>query len=284
VTARPQEVAALHPGELEDARRALEGATAAEVLSWVDARFGASAALASSFADEDLVLIDLAATHAPRLRLFTLDTGRLPPETYEVMEAVRERYGARIEAYFPERAAVERLEREKGYFSFRQSLEARKECCGLRKLEPLGRALQGRLAWVTGLRREQAQTRAQTQVLERDEQNGLLKVNPLALWTEGEVQRYVRQHGLPRSALYGRGYTSIGCAPCTRAIEPGDDVRAGRWWWEAPEHKECGLHDRLRRQRASASGEAAREQEAAAGEAKAKPAATQDAAAEGGAR
>jgi phosphoadenosine phosphosulfate reductase len=240
-------VAPLTSGELEDARRALEGAPAQDVLAWADARFGAAAAIASSFGVEDVVLLDLAARFAPRLRVFTLDTGRLPPETYEVMEAVRGRYGLKIETYFPERAAVERLERDKGYFSFRDSLAARKECCGLRKLEPLSRALAGRQAWVTGLRRDQAATRADTQALEVDAANGgLLKLSPLAAWTEAQTWDYARQHQLPLNALYARGYTSIGCAPCTRAIEPGEDVRAGRWWWESPEHKECGLHDRPR--------------------------------------
>jgi phosphoadenosine phosphosulfate reductase len=245
--AAPQ-TAPLTTGELEDARHALEGASAQDVLAWADARFGQTAAIASSFGVEDVVLIDLAARHAPRLRVFTLDTGRLPPETYEVMEAVRARYGLRIETYFPDRAAIERLERDKGYFSFRENLAARKECCALRKLEPLSRALAGRQAWVTGLRRDQGATRAQTQVLEVDEtsggSSGLVKVSPLAAWTEAETWSYARERGLPVNALYEKGYTSIGCAPCTRATQPGEDVRAGRWWWESPEHKECGLHNR----------------------------------------
>ena len=223
----------------------LAAAPASEVLAWAEARFGAGAAIASSFAVEDVVLIDLAARHAPSLRIFTLDTGRLPPETYVVMEAVRRRYGARSEAYFPERAPVEALLREKGFFSFRQSIDARKECCFIRKVEPLGRALAGRAAWATGLRREQSVTRTLVEVLERDAgHGGIAKLNPLAAWTEAEVWGYAHKHRLPINALHGRGFPSIGCAPCTRAVAPGEDARAGRWWWESPEHKECGLHVR----------------------------------------
>jgi phosphoadenosine phosphosulfate reductase len=233
--------------EVDEVRRQLAGATAARVLSWAEERFGQRAAIASSFGVEDVVLIDLAAQHAPRLRVFTLDTGRLPPETYEVMEAVRIRYRLSIEAFFPQRELVEKLEREKGLFSFRESVAARKECCAIRKLEPLSRALAGAGAWVTGLRREQAVTRAGVDLVERDDANGgILKLNPLSSWTEAEVWQYARDRALPVNALHGRGYPSIGCAPCTRPVAPGEDVRAGRWWWELPDHKECGLHERSR--------------------------------------
>src|SRR6202171_4629359 len=157
-----------HDQDLDGARRQLAGATAAQVLAWADSRFGARGAIASSFAVEDVVLIDLAAKHAPSLRVFTLDTGRLPPETYEVMEELRRRRGLVVETYFPEREAVELLVREKGHFSFRRSIEDRKECCGIRKVEPLRRALAGRAAWITGLRREQSVTRTAVEVLELD--------------------------------------------------------------------------------------------------------------------
>lgn len=228
---------------LREARERLAGAGAAQVLAWADARFGERAGIASSFGVEDVVLIDLAAQHAPRLRVFTLDTGRLPPETYEVMEQVRRRYGVVIESFFPDRDAVEKLEREKGFFSFRRSVEERKECCGIRKLEPLARALASRDAWVTGLRREQSPTRAAVETVEIDER-GLFKLNPLADWSEAQVWKYARERQVPLNALHAQGYPSIGCAPCTRAVAPGEDVRAGRWWWESPEHKECGLHGR----------------------------------------
>ena len=233
---------------LEEARRELAGAEAPEVLAWADTRFGAAAAIASSFGVEDMVLIDLAVRHAPRLRVFTLDTGRLHPETYQAMEDVRRRYGIAIESWFPERGAVERLEGEKGFFSFRRSVDDRKECCAIRKLEPLSRALAGRRAWVTGLRREQSPTRADVQTVEIDRGNGgVLKLNPLADWTEAQVWHYARENRVPVNPLHAQGYPSIGCAPCTRAVAPGEDVRAGRWWWEQPEHKECGLHARADR-------------------------------------
>jgi len=224
----------------------LADAPAEAILAWADAELADAAAIASSFGVEDVVLIDLASRHAPRLGVFTLDTGRLPPETYDVMEQVRRRYDIRIETYFPDRAPVEALENEKGFFSFRRSVEERKECCAIRKLEPLARALRGKKAWVTGLRREQSVTRADVKLVEVDEAHGgILKLNPLARWTEAQVWRYARDRSLPVNALHERGYPSIGCAPCTRAVAPGEDVRAGRWWWESPEHKECGLHERF---------------------------------------
>ena len=223
----------------------LAEAPAEEIHRWADAEFGASAVIASSFGVEDVVVIDLASRHAPHIGVFSLDTGRLPPETYEVMEQVRRHYGIRIETYFPDRAAVEALENEKGFFSFRRSVEERKECCAIRKLEPLSRALAGKRAWVTGLRREQSVTRAGIEAVELDAAHGgILKLNPLARWTEAQVWRYACDRSVPVNALHERGYPSIGCAPCTRAVAPGEDVRAGRWWWESPEHKECGLHRR----------------------------------------
>ncbi|QRK07442.1 phosphoadenylyl-sulfate reductase [Archangium violaceum] len=230
--------------ELGAASKELLEAPAEEVLAWVERRFGSRAAIASSFGAEDMVLIDLARTHAPSVRLFTLDTGRLPPETYEVMDVVRRRYGIEIETFFPERARVEALESSKGYFSFKQSIEARKECCAIRKVEPLGRALAGREAWVTGLRREQSVTRTEVQTVAVDAEHGLIKVNPLARWSTREVWAYIKAHGVPYNVLHDRGYPSIGCAPCTRAVKPYEDERAGRWWWESPENRECGLHVR----------------------------------------
>jgi phosphoadenosine phosphosulfate reductase len=235
---------AVSPEELGAASRELLDAPAEQVLAWVEQRFGSRAAIASSFGAEDMVLIDLARTHAPSVRLFTLDTGRLPPETYELMDVVRRRYGVEIETYFPERARVEALESTKGYFSFKRSVEERKECCGIRKVEPLGRALAGREAWVTGLRRDQSVTRTAVQAVEADADHGLVKVNPLARWSGPQVWAYIKERGVPYNALHDRGYPSIGCAPCTRAVKPYDDERSGRWWWESPENRECGLHVR----------------------------------------
>lgn len=231
-------------GGLADWLRPDVGARPAEeVLGWALQTFRPRIALASSFGAEDVVLIDMWWRLDRDVRVFTLDTGRLPEETYEVMDRIRERYGIAIATYCPDAAGVEALEREHGFYSFRRSVAERKYCCGVRKVEPLGRALAGLDAWVTGLRREQTETRSAVQQVERDPgHGGILKVNPLTEWTTEEVWQYVRAHDVPYNRLHDRGYPSIGCAPCTRAIRPGEDLRAGRWWWERPETKECGLH------------------------------------------
>lgn len=200
-------------------------------------------ALACSFSVEDVVLIDLLHKAAPVVTVFALDTGRLNEETYEVAEALSERYGLPIDWYFPERQQVEQLEREKGLFSFRASLENRHECCRIRKVEPLRRALIGKGGWITGLRRAQSVTRDGLAAIEIDERNGgLLKINPLLDWSDEQIWAYAEQHRLPVNRLHRQGYPSIGCAPCTRPVREGEHPRAGRWWWENPEHKECGLH------------------------------------------
>jgi len=222
----------------------LGSAPASEILAWVERRFGRDAAIASSFGAEDVVLIDLARRHAPSVRVFTLDTGWLPTETHDVIEAIRRRYDIEIEVVRPDAATVERLEASRGLYSFRRSVEERKECCGIRKLEPLRRALSGRAAWVTGLRREQSITRTGVQAIEIDRDNGLVKVNPLVAWSREEVWTWIRRNDVPYNALHDAGYPSIGCAPCTRPVQPGEDERAGRWWWESPEKRECGLHER----------------------------------------
>jgi phosphoadenosine phosphosulfate reductase len=214
------------------------------VLSAALNRWHPRIALASSFSLEDAVVTHLLMDIRKDAVVFALDTGRLNPETYECAEALRRRYGLKIEWYFPARDPVEELERNKGLFSFRESVENRKECCGIRKVEPLRRALSGLDAWITGLRREQSVTRTDLEVAEIDKANGgIVKINPLAAWTLADLWNFVRENKIPYNSLYDRGYTSIGCAPCTRAIEPGEDQRAGRWWWENPEHKECGLHN-----------------------------------------
>lgn len=212
------------------------------ILAGVEAA-GGRIAMASSFSIEDVVVIDLLHQVAPQVRIFAIDTGRLNEETYQIAESVKARYGLAIDWYFPQREAVERLEREKGLFSFRESLENRHECCRIRKVEPLGRALADLAGWVVGLRREQSVTRAALQPLDIDQAHGgIVKISPLADWGEGQVWEYAEQHALPINRLHRMGYPSIGCAPCTRAIESGEELRAGRWWWENPEHKECGLH------------------------------------------
>ncbi|MCG3177248.1 MAG: Thioredoxin-dependent 5'-adenylylsulfate reductase [Candidatus Omnitrophica bacterium] len=231
------------PEEVRQLNARYAAEPAEKLCAWTLERYGQRVALASSFGAEDVALIDILSKSAPGLRVFTLDTGRLNEETYEVMDRVRRRYGLVIETYFPETARVEALEREKGYYSFRQSVEARKECCGIRKVEPLRRALSGLEAWMTGLRREQAVTRTALELIEIDASNGgILKINPLAGWTHDQLWAYIRANAVPYNRLHDAGYPSIGCSPCTRAVAPGEDVRAGRWWWENPEHKECGLH------------------------------------------
>jgi phosphoadenosine phosphosulfate reductase len=200
------------------------------------------AAFANSFGAEDMVLTDLICRHAVDIEIFTLDTGRLPAETYTLMQETLQRYGQRIVPYFPEHQPVEQYLREHGPNGFYESVELRKRCCYIRKVEPLKRALQGKKAWITGLRREQAPTRTDLSVKEWDEGNGLQKFNPLIDWTHQDVWDYIRHYEVPYNALHDQHYPSIGCAPCTRAISVGEDIRAGRWWWENPESKECGLH------------------------------------------
>ncbi len=229
--------------EILDAARRLEGVPAQDVLRWALPRFGRGLAIASSFSIEDCVVIDIAHRIDPAVRVFALDTGRLPEETYQTADRVRDKYGIAIEWQFPDRVRVEALLRDKGAYSFMESLENRRECCHLRKVEPLGRHLAGLEAWVTGLRREQSLTRVDTPVLGLDaDHGGVAKINPLIAWTEAELWAYANENRVPVNLLHKRGYPSIGCAPCTRAVQPGEHPRAGRWWWENPENKECGLH------------------------------------------
>ena len=200
------------------------------------------AVFSTSLGLEDQVVTDLIARHAAGIAIFTLDTGRLPPETYEVLSRTEARYKRRIEVFFPEREAVEQYVRYNGINGFFESVTQRKACCEVRKTTPLKRALAGKSAWVTGLRREQAVTRANLTATARDEDHDLTKFNPLIDWTAADVLTYIQAHDVPYNALHDRGYPSIGCAPCTRAITTGEDVRAGRWWWESTDGKECGLH------------------------------------------
>ena len=202
------------------------------------------AALASSFGAEDMVLIDLIGRHVLPVHVFTLDTGRLHEETYELIDRVRRHYGLKIAVYTPQPEPLAAYVEANGVNAFRESVELRQECCAIRKTAPLARALAGKRAWITGLRRAQAETRGEVELEEYDSVHGLKKFNPLVEWSERQVWEYLRGHGVPYNPLHDRGYPSIGCAPCTRAIEPGEDVRAGRWWWEDREHKECGLHRR----------------------------------------
>jgi phosphoadenosine phosphosulfate reductase len=223
---------------------AVEPLDAEEVLAFALRSLGRDRlAIASSFGAEDVVLIDLLASLEPRPRVFTLDTGRLPQETYDLMDQVRRRYSIEVEVYFPQAEPVEEMVRTKGLNLFYESTENRISCCHIRKVEPLARALATVDGWVTGLRRDQIATRVETAKISLDEQHGgIWKVAPLADWSSERVWAYIREHDLPYNALHDRGYPSIGCAPCTRAVEPGEDERAGRWWWERPEERECGIH------------------------------------------
>jgi phosphoadenosine phosphosulfate reductase len=215
-------------------------ASASELLSWAMSTYGNRFGIATSFQKEGMVIVDLAARIDPHVRIFTLDTGRLPEETYQMMETVRSRYGTPVEIVAPERAEVEKLVAVDGPNLFYRSVEARKSCCDVRKVRPLARKLTEFDAWATGLRREQSETRAKVERIERGD--GRVKISPLVDWTDADVEGYILQYDVPVHPLYARGYASIGCAPCTRAVQPGEDSRAGRWWWEEDAHKECGIH------------------------------------------
>lgn len=206
------------------------------------ARDWSPAAFANSLGAEDMVLTDLIVKSGLPIEIFSLDTGRLPLETYDLMAKVQAHYDLKLKIYFPKSEAVESYVREHGINAFYDSVELRKGCCHMRKVEPLKRALSGKKAWITGLRAQQAATRVGLPFREFDEGNGLEKFNPLADWSEKEVWAYIKQNNVPYNALHDKFYPSIGCAPCTRAITPGEDIRSGRWWWESPESKECGLH------------------------------------------
>lgn len=200
------------------------------------------AVLANSFGAEDMVLTHVIATEHIGIPMFAIDTGRLPAQTYALMGEVESRYGLPLGLVFPEREQVECYVGEHGINGFYKSIELRKQCCHVRKLEPLQRALKGKSAWVTGLRAAQAATRESVAIEAWDEANGLRKFNPLAAWSKDDVWDFLRTNDVPFNSLHEQGFPSIGCAPCTRAIQPGEDIRAGRWWWESPETKECGLH------------------------------------------
>ncbi len=200
------------------------------------------AVFASSLAAEDMVLTDLILRAKLPIRVFTLETGRLHQETLGMVDRIREVYGYEVALYKPDTAAVDAYVKNHGLNAFYDSVEMRKECCRIRKVEPLNRALAGNKAWITGQRRAQSTTRSELAMQEDDPAHGMQKFNPLADWSEEDVWHYLRSNNVPYNPLHDKGYPSIGCEPCTRAIQPGEDVRAGRWWWESPDSKECGLH------------------------------------------
>ena len=238
------EKAVLSEEEVQDLNRKFEGKPPQEVLEWALARFHPRLALASSFGAEDVVLIDMMWRLNSQARVFTLETLRLPTETYTVMDQIQARYEIEVEVLYPDLERVREMVEEHGFNLFYKSMEMRKLCCGIRKVEPLERALSDLDAWATGLRQDQAPTRTAVRKVEIDRgHGGMIKLNPLAEWSWEQVWEYIREHHIPYNELHDKGYPSIGCAPCTRAVKPGEDPRAGRWWWESdPAAKECGLH------------------------------------------
>jgi len=222
----------------------LEGKSFDEILRWFLQEYKNRIVLSSSMGLEDQVLTDMVVKIDSEVKIFTLDTGRLFYETYELIEKTCIRYKINIEVFSPDSNEVQKMVTEKGINLFYQSIENRKECCKVRKIDQLKRAFSGSEVWICGLRRDQSVTRTENQMIEWDEANGMIKLNPLIDWTEQQVWDYIKKNRVPYNTLHDRGYPSIGCQPCTRAIFPGEDVRAGRWWWENANSKECGLHNR----------------------------------------
>ena len=213
-----------------------------DIIKYFFEKFPGNVALASSMAAEDQVLTDIICKNVKVPKIFTLDTGRLPKETYDTIEATRYRYEIDIEIMFPNSDTVEQMVNKKGPNLFYNSIEDRKQCCYVRKVEPLQRALTNLDVWICGLRKQQSVTRYDLEIIEWDEQFGLIKLSPLLDWSTTDVWNYIKDNNVPYNSLHDKGYPSIGCEPCTRAITEGQDIRAGRWWWENPEQKECGLH------------------------------------------
>jgi len=221
-----------------------KGLSAQDIIKLANAEFSSKLVFASSLGEEDQVITDIIAQTAPAIEIFTLDTGRLYQESYDLLAKTQKKYhNLRFKVYFPDAKAVEEMVASKGINLFYESIDNRKLCCGIRKIEPLKRALANADAWIVGLRREQAVTRTDTQIFEWDSGNQKIKINPMADWTLAQVHQYIKDNGVDVNPLHAQGFLSIGCAPCTRAVKPGEDIRAGRWWWEQPEQKECGLHN-----------------------------------------
>ncbi len=230
--------------QLRDLNERFVNAKAEEILSFFSDQYGNELAFATSLGAEDQVLTFLLSQINKDVRIFTLDTGRLFPETIDLIDKTNKLYDINILVYFPEFSLVEKMVNSKGINLFYESIENREECCHIRKIIPMKRALKGVKAWVSGLRSEQSVTRQDLSVVSWDEKFELVKINPLLNWTESQLWDFIKTHDIPYNELHDKGYPSIGCQPCTRAVEPGEDVRGGRWWWEMPENKECGLHKR----------------------------------------
>lgn len=227
---------------IEELNKRFKDSKPEEVLEYFLKEFKQDVALSSSFGAEDQVLTDMILKLDKEANIFTLDTGRLHPETYDVMDATNLKYGTKVNVFFPKNEDVEDLYQIQGINGHFESIENRKRCCGIRKMEPLKRALAPLKVWITGLRASQSVTRTDMPVIEYDDNFKVIKINPLILWSEEDVWNYIKTNNVPYNKLHDQGFPSIGCAPCTRPVKAGEDVRSGRWWWENPEHKECGLH------------------------------------------
>ncbi|PSK87426.1 phosphoadenylyl-sulfate reductase [Taibaiella chishuiensis] len=218
------------------------GLSIAATLAWLTERHPGAVTFSSSFSYEDQVITQIIAAHNLPVSVFTLDTGRLFSQTYTLWQTTRQTYDLSIKAYYPDAAVLEAFVETNGPDAFYQSVEHRKNCCHIRKVAPLQRALSGHAVWVTGLRAEHSPNRENLGLFEWDEHNRIIKYNPLLHWDTAAVKEHIRKHHVPYNTLHDQGYVSIGCAPCTRAIKAGEDFRAGRWWWEDNSKKECGLH------------------------------------------
>jgi phosphoadenosine phosphosulfate reductase len=230
--------------EIEKYNSRLEGASPQEIIGFVAGEFKGRIAFATSLGAEDQVITEMIAGIDPGMRIFTLDTGRLFQETYDLLDITRKKYGLNIQICFPDAVDVEEMVNKSGINLFYESVENRRLCCFIRKTEPLQRALHGMDAWICGLRKDQSVTRQEVKVVEWDAIQKKIKVNPLAGWTLEQVWDHIHKQKIPYNTLHDKGYPSIGCLPCTRAVLPGEDIRAGRWWWESPENRECGLHQK----------------------------------------
>jgi len=226
----------------EELNEKLQKKSTEEIIRYFLANYPNKVTLGSSLGAEDQVLLDIMSKCCRDFTVFTLDTGRLFPETYDLIDMTNKKYGMAIKVFFPDSRQVEKMVNSKGINLFYDSIENRKQCCYIRKIEPLKKALPGNDVWVTGLRKDQSLNRFNTQLVEWDSSYSIIKVNPLLTWAEKDVWAYIKQNDVPYNPLHDKGFPSIGCQPCTRAVIPGEDFRSGRWWWEAPEHNECGLH------------------------------------------
>ncbi len=227
---------------IEELNKKFSAGQPEEVLEYFLKEYKGKIALSSSLGAEDQVLTHMVCNIDESTRIFTLDTGRLFPETYDLIEKTNKKYSISIEVYFPDFQKVQKMIREKGVILFYESIENRKECCNIRKVEPLKRAMSGLKVWISGLRKDQSVTRFNSKMVEWDKNYEIIKLNPLINWTEDQVWNYIHENTIPYNPLHDIGFSSIGCQPCTRAIQPGEDIRAGRWWWEEQDQKECGIH------------------------------------------